>query len=83
MSMVSFITSPYCYCTFKCTNGKATSSFKKGSQSVWCKVCAVILAGLGTIEFSVHYEKQHSQLQVTIECAKVSLMIKRLNINEH
>lgn len=27
-------------------------------------------AGLGTIEFSVHYEKQHSQLQVTIECAK-------------
>lgn len=27
-------------------------------------------AGLGTIEFSVHYEKQHSQLQVTVQCAK-------------
>ncbi|XP_074635680.1 rabphilin-3A-like [Acropora palmata] len=27
-------------------------------------------AGLGTIEFSVHYDKQHSQLQITIECAK-------------
>lgn len=27
-------------------------------------------AGLGTIEFSVHYDKQYSQLQITIECAK-------------
>lgn len=26
--------------------------------------------GLGTIEFSVHYDKQHSQLQVKVECAK-------------
>lgn len=27
-------------------------------------------AGLGTIEFDVHYDKQHSQLQVTVICAK-------------
>ena len=33
------------------------------------------LAGLGTIEFSVHYEKQHSQLQVTVQCAKVSFKL--------
>ncbi|XP_020601682.1 double C2-like domain-containing protein beta [Orbicella faveolata] len=26
-------------------------------------------AGLGTIEFDVHYDKQHSQLQVTVICA--------------
>lgn len=27
-------------------------------------------AGLGTLEFDVHYNKQHSQLQVTVVCAK-------------
>lgn len=27
-------------------------------------------AGLGTLEFDVHYNKQHSQLQVTVGCAK-------------
>lgn len=27
-------------------------------------------AGLGTIEFGVHYDKQHSELQVTVTCAK-------------
>ena len=32
----------------------------------------LFFAGLGTIEFSVHYDKQHSQLQVTVECAMVS-----------
>lgn len=33
------------------------------------------LAGLGTIEFDVHYDKQHSQLQVTVICAKVSFTL--------
>lgn len=27
-------------------------------------------AGLGTLEFDIHYNKQHSQLQVTVVCAK-------------
>lgn len=31
------------------------------------------LLGLGTLEFDVHYNKQHSQLQVTVVCAKVSV----------
>ena len=31
------------------------------------------MLGLGTLEFDVHYNKQHSQLQVTVVCAKVSV----------